>query len=159
MLEICIISFEGITIFWERNKCIFAGDQKEILPDSWFIWKTYMFYWKIKPKPDTSCFVQNAALVAQPPGRWMKLHTPCCCFILFYSPFATVLHLVSKVKKSASWVQILSSLDKKRKKCDLGTIWQKDEYNGTNKILSWEVGSIELMFKICDSLSHGQSWS
>ena len=100
------------------------------------------FHWKIKPKPDTSCFVQNAALVAQPPGRWMKLHTPCCCFILFYSPFATVLHLVSKVKKSASWVQILSSLDKKRKKCDLGTIWQKDEYNGTNKILSWEVGSI-----------------
>ena len=120
-----------------KNKYFLQGTKKEYCQIYDSFEKHTHFHWKIKLKPDTNCFVQNAALVAQPPGRWMKLHTPCCCFILFLEPICYSALPCFQSKESASRVQILSSLEKedkillillrKEKKCDIGTIWQEDE--------------------------------
>ena len=74
MLEICKYYLRALPHFEKKNKYFFfQGTKKEYFQiyDS-FEKLTHNFrllHLNLKPKPDTSCYVQNAALVAQPPGR------------------------------------------------------------------------------------------
>ena len=106
-----------------------------------------LFHLKIKPNPQTwhKLYAQNNVLVAQPPGRGWDF----TCFFagLFLEPTC---YLVFKVKKP----DILSShlLHKEVNMILTPSDW-KITKTGQIFILSLEVGSILLMFKICDSLS------
>ena len=129
---------------FEKKISIFLQGTKKQLPVTWFIWKpTHNFrllHLNLKPKPDTSRYVQNAVLVAWPPGRWVKRHTPCCWLILFLEPICCCALPCFQSKETC----IMSSdlILQKRK-----NIWYWHHLtgrwiNGTNKMHSSEVGNI-----------------
>ena len=72
----------GHTIFWERNKCIFAGDQKGILPDRWFIWKTYTFSLKNKTQAWHKLFCTKCCVSCTAP--WEVNETPHTLLLLYF---------------------------------------------------------------------------
>ena len=114
MLEICKYHLRALPHFEKKISIFFLqGTKKEYFQiyDSCekLTHNFRLLHLNFKPKPDTSCYVQNAVFVAWPPGRRVKLHTPVSGLFYSQSPFAAVLYLVSKVKKPASQVQIISS--------------------------------------------------
>lgn len=79
----------GHTIFWERNKCIFAGDQKGILPDRWFIWKTYTLSLKSKTQAWHKLFCTKCCVSCTAP--WEVNETPHTLLLLYFIPRAHLL--------------------------------------------------------------------
>lgn len=74
VLEICIKAFEGIATFEKQISMFFLPEDKRgILADIWIHLKKSshnfsLFHFKIKQTQawHTSCYIQNAVLVAQP---------------------------------------------------------------------------------------------
>ena len=136
-LRLYIICWKYANIIWEHYHILrkkisiffFQGTKKEYFQiyDS-FEKLTHNFrllHLNLKPKPDTSCYVQNAALVAQPPGRWVKLYTHCCWLILFLEPICC--HPLPCFQSKETCITSSDHILQKRKQYDIDTIWQEDE--------------------------------